>query len=85
MTRVSKFRRSSGYWYVRYWLASQPVDESARTKSETTAEAYRVRREIEINVGVEPLKHADIGTNRAELRMQGWQRRVENAPPRGDK
>lgn len=58
MIRVSKFRRPSGYWYVRYWLAGRPVDESARTTTESAAEAYRVRREIEINTGFEPIRHA---------------------------
>ena len=61
MTRVSKFRRASGYWYVRYWLDGRPVDESARTKTESAAETYRIRREIEINAGIEPVKHADVG------------------------
>jgi hypothetical protein len=60
MIRVSKFRRPSGHWYVRYWLAGRPVDESARTKSESVAESYRVRREIEIGSGVEPLRHAEF-------------------------
>jgi len=27
MVRVSKFRRPNGYWYVRYWIGSDPVDE----------------------------------------------------------
>jgi hypothetical protein len=52
MIRVSKFRRPNGYWYVRYWTGAQPLDESARTKSETQAETYRLRREIEINAGI---------------------------------
>jgi hypothetical protein len=61
MVRLSKIRRSNGYWYVRYWLGGQAVDESARTKSESTAERYRVRREMEINAGIQPLKHAEMG------------------------
>ncbi|MDM8006006.1 MAG: hypothetical protein QUV05_07650 [Phycisphaerae bacterium] len=60
MIRVSKFRRPNGYWYVRYWSGAQPLDESARTKSESQAETYRLRREIEINAGKledPPIKH----------------------------
>lgn len=34
MIRVSKFRRRSGHWYVRYWIGGRACDESARTKSE---------------------------------------------------
>lgn len=60
MIRVSKFRRPNGYWYVRYWSGAQPLDESARTKSETQAETYRLRREIEINAGIQPLRHGDV-------------------------
>jgi integrase len=60
MVRVSKFRRPNGYWYVRYWIGSDPVDESARTKSETEAERYRVRRDVEINAGIQPIKHSDL-------------------------
>ena len=60
MIRISKFQRPQGYWYVRYWLGGRPIDESARTKSESAAEAYRVRREIEIDTGIEPIRHADV-------------------------
>jgi integrase len=60
MVRVSKFRRANGNWYVRYWMGGNPVDESARTKCESAAERYRIRREIEINAGIQPLKHAEV-------------------------
>jgi hypothetical protein len=60
MIRVSKFRRPNGYWYVRYWSGAQPLDESAHTKSETQAETYRLRREIEINAGIQTLRHGDV-------------------------
>lgn len=61
MIRVSKWKRPNGYWYVRYWVDDRKIDESARTKSETTAEAYCVRREIEISTGFGPINHADTG------------------------
>ena len=62
MIRVSKFRRrSNGYWYLRYSLSGRLVDESTRTRGEPPAEAMRIRREIEINSGFEPVKHADVG------------------------
>lgn len=60
MVRVTTFRRPSGHWYVRYWIGGKPVDESARTKSESAAERYRIRRELEINAGIQPLKHAEM-------------------------
>ena len=60
MIRVSKFRRPNGHWYVRYWRGAQPLDESARTKSETQAETYRLRREIETHAGIQPLRHGDV-------------------------
>ena len=52
MVHVTKSGRSNGYWYVRYWIAGQPADESSRTKSESKAETYRIRREIEIANGI---------------------------------
>ncbi len=61
MIRVTKFQRRNGYWYVRHWLAGQALDESTRTKSEPAAETYRLRRELEINAGIQPLRHAEIG------------------------
>ncbi len=61
MIRVSKFRRPGGRWYVRYWVCGKPVDESARTKSEAIAERYRLRRDMEINAGIQPIKHAEMG------------------------
>ncbi len=61
MIRVTKFQRSNGYWYVRYWLAAKPLDESTRTKAEAPAEAHRVRREIELNAGIQPIQYADVG------------------------
>lgn len=60
MVRVSKFRRPSGYWYVRYWVAGRPVDEAARTQSEQLAESYRLKREMEVNAGIQPLRHAQL-------------------------
>ena len=61
MVRVSKFRRrSNGYWYIRYWIGSTPVDESAKTKSESAAETCRIRREVELNAGIQPVKYADM-------------------------
>ncbi|MDM8008225.1 MAG: hypothetical protein QUV05_18965 [Phycisphaerae bacterium] len=60
MVSVSRFRRPNGYWYVRYWMNAQVVDDSARTKSETEAERYRLRREIEIGAGIQPIRHAHI-------------------------
>ena len=62
MVRVTKFRRPSGHWYVRFWINGQPTDESVRTKSEHIAETYRIRREMEINAGIQPLKHAEVGS-----------------------
>ena len=62
MVRVSKFRRRSGYWYVRYWLGGRRVDEAARTKTESAAETYRIRREMEVNAGIQPLKHEGAST-----------------------
>lgn len=61
MVRVTRFKRKNGVWYVRYWLSGRPVDESTRTKSEAAAESIRVRRELEINAGIEPLSHANVG------------------------
>ncbi len=46
MIRVSKLKRSNGYWYVRYWLSGQAIDESARTKSESAAETYHHERSL---------------------------------------
>lgn len=61
MIRVSKFKRqSNAYWYIRYWIGGRPVDESARTHSEAAAESHRIRREIEINAGIQPLRHAKL-------------------------
>jgi hypothetical protein len=60
MIRVSKRMRANGYWYVRFWANGRVVDESAKTKRESQAESYRLRREFEINAGVEPLRHADM-------------------------
>ena len=61
MVRVTKFKRkSNGYWYVRYWIAGRPVDESIRSRSEPTAESYRLKREIEINAGIQPVRHAAL-------------------------
>lgn len=61
MIRVSKLTRPNGYWYVRYWVGGQAVDESTRTKSESAAEQHRLRREMEINAGIQPLKLAEVG------------------------
>ena len=60
MIRVSKFQRPSGYWYVRYWLDGTLVDESTRTKRESEAESFKARREVEINAGIQPIKHSDV-------------------------
>jgi len=60
MIRVTKFQRPNGYWYVRYWLSAKPIDESTRTKAEAPAEALRVRREIELNAGIQPIQYADV-------------------------
>jgi hypothetical protein len=60
MVSVSRFRRPNGYWYVRFWINAQVVDDSARTKSETEAERYLLRREIEIGAGIQPIRHAHI-------------------------
>lgn len=60
MIRVSKFRRPQGYWYVRYWIAGRAVDESARTQSETAAETCRIKREFEINAGIQSIKYANL-------------------------
>ena len=60
MIRVSKFQRQNSHWYVRYWMGGRPVDESARTTSEAGAETYRIRREMEINAGIQPIKHVDL-------------------------
>jgi hypothetical protein len=54
MIRVAKYKRPNGYWYVRYFLAGQRCDESTKTTSESGAESYRLRREIEINAGRAP-------------------------------
>ena len=59
---VAKFRRSNRYWYVRYWIDGRAVDESAHTHNESAAESLRRRREIEINAGIQPLRHADLGS-----------------------
>lgn len=60
MVKVSKFRRKNGNWYLRYWIAGRPVDESARAKSEAAAESFRIKRELEINAGIQPLNHAPL-------------------------
>jgi len=60
MIKVSKWKRANGYWYVRYWLNGQPMDESAKTKAESEAESYQLRREIELNCGIEPLCHEEV-------------------------
>ncbi len=60
MVRVSKFKRKNGNWYVRYWVAGRPVDESARATSEAAAESFRIKRELEINAGIQPLRHAQL-------------------------
>ena len=44
MIQVSKLTKPNGYWYVRYWVGGHAVDESTRTKSESAAEQYRLRR-----------------------------------------
>ena len=61
MIRIAKFKRTNGYWYVRYWSGGRRVDEAARTKSESVAETCRIRREMEINAGIQPVKHGDVG------------------------
>jgi len=61
MVRISKIQRKNGYFYLRYWNAGRPLDESTRTKNEAEAEAIRVRRELEMNAGFQPLQHADVG------------------------
>ena len=60
MIKVSKWKRANGVWYVRYWLNGQPNDESIRTRSESEAESHRLRREIELNAGIEPLRHEEV-------------------------
>lgn len=60
MIRVAKYKRPNGYWYVRYFLAGQRCDESAKTTSDSGAESYRLRRELEINSGIQPLQHAEV-------------------------
>jgi len=60
MIKVSKWKRANGYWYVRYWLNGQPMDESAKTRTESKAESHRLRREIELNAGIEPLRHEEV-------------------------
>lgn len=61
MVRVTKFRRSNGVWYVRYAMGGERAAESARTRSESVAESYRIRREMEINAGIQPVRHGDVG------------------------
>ena len=60
MVRVNKLKRPNGYWYVRYWIGGQVTDESTRTKSESTAEQHRLRREMEINAGIQPIRHGNV-------------------------
>lgn len=59
MIRVSKLQRK-GHWYIRFWIGGKAIDESARTESESQAETIRIRREIELNAGIQPLQHADL-------------------------
>lgn len=73
MIRVSKFQRQNSHWYVRYWMGGRPIDESARTRSEVGAETYRIRREMEINAGIQPIRHADL------VDLTG--RYIESLPP----
>ncbi len=61
MIRASRWKRPNGYWYVRYWVNGGKVDELVRTRSESAAVAHRVRREIELNAGYKPIRHADLG------------------------
>ncbi len=62
MIRVTRFKRKvGGNWYVRYWVDGRLVDESARTKNETEAIRVQARREVELNAGIQPIKHGDIG------------------------
>lgn len=60
MIRVSKYQRPNGYWYVRYWVAGRAVDESTKTKSDAAAETYRIKRDLEINAGIQPIKHGEV-------------------------
>jgi len=60
MVRVTKFRRSNGVWYARYWLDGRRCAESARTQSESAAESYRLRREMELNAGIQPVRYSDV-------------------------
>jgi len=59
MVRVSKLRRKNGYWHLRFWMNGRSLDESARTQSEAVAETARIRREMEINAGIQPIQHGD--------------------------
>ena len=62
MIRVSKFKRSvGGYWYIRYWVGGRMVDESTRTKDETQATHAQIKREVELNAGIQPVRHGDVG------------------------
>lgn len=60
MIRVAKYKRPNGYWYVRYFLAGQRCDESTKTTSDGAAESCWIRRELEINAGIQPVQHGDV-------------------------
>ena len=52
---------SATSWAAIYFLGSHRSDESAKTTSETVAETCRIRREFEINVGIQPIQQAQVG------------------------
>lgn len=58
---IAKSGRSNGYGSVRDWIDGRAVDESAHTRNESAAESQRLKREIEINAGIQPIRHADVG------------------------
>ena len=61
MIRVMKFKRTNGVWYVRYAVDARRVAESTKTRSESASETYRLRREMEINAGIQPVSHGELG------------------------
>jgi hypothetical protein len=87
MIRVSKFKRSNGCWYLRYFLAGQLIRESAKTASEHDAETCRIRRELEMNAGIQPIRHANVDqlvkayliTRARGSTRTGWRKLAETA------
>lgn len=42
-------------------MGGRRPDESTKTRSESVAESYRIRRETETNAGIQPMRHAQVG------------------------